>query len=452
MEETDPARTASTRGTDLPATAAVEVEAVVVPVSKPAEHSEVPGGDVPPGEPFSGPPGGDLPPLEPMTATKVVVVEKVVVADGEPAEQVPADPGVPPTEPVTTEPVPLEPHTMPKHFILAKPAEQQEFSALEPAIPAEQGVPAEQFPAEQVPDEPKQPGYALRSPQVVSPHPVLPVEPSQEQAKLEPTVPGQPLEPMRPNEPARLEPTVPATPLQPAAPGIPVTPAQPAVPAQPVEPYGGVVGVPAGAPPTEGATETPMPNQPPPAQDAPPAQQPPPVQQPPVTSQAPDAPPVQNPPSTQPVPNTQNPGGAYNFPTTQGMGGMPSTNGDVGPDPNIKFDEGQYNQLLAVLGDIKSTVRTAPSQGPADLDAELQLQPTGQTWEPATKLVKWGATFGGTVQTENKSLKKALDTLHDSLEKAKEVFKETDDLAAYDASKFTTEYPGFTGGGMSGTA
>lgn len=125
--------------------------------------------------------------------------------------------------------------------------------------------------------------------------------------------------------------------------------------------------------------------------------------------------------------------------------------GNVGPDPNLKFDEAQYGQLINVIGEVKTSLNKAGYIDVTFLDAELKLQPTGQTWEPAVNLVTRGGTFGGSVDTENASLEKTLSTFHSALEQAKEVFKETDDLAAYDATTFTTEYPGFGGtGGMPG--
>lgn len=145
--------------------------------------------------------------------------------------------------------------------------------------------------------------------------------------------------------------------------------------------------------------------------------------------------------------NTNNP-----FTTSGGgPGGLfPPTDGNVGPDPNVKFDENAYNQLTAIVGEVRATLGKATRDDVTFLDAELLVQPEGQTWTPATKLVQRGGIFGGSVDTESTSLEKTLKTFHESLQLAKEVFKETDDLAAYDASKFTTAYPGFNNGGLPG--
>ncbi|MDQ3789993.1 MAG: hypothetical protein M3422_22470 [Actinomycetota bacterium] len=140
--------------------------------------------------------------------------------------------------------------------------------------------------------------------------------------------------------------------------------------------------------------------------------------------------------------------------TSGGPGGLfpPSSNGNVGPDPNVKFDEAAFNQLIAVVGGVRDTVGKATRDDVTYLDAELLVQPNNQTWDAAVKLVQRGGKFGGSVDTENTSLEKTLKTFHESLQLAKEVFKETDDLAAYDATRFTTAYPGFNSGGMPGGA
>jgi hypothetical protein len=144
---------------------------------------------------------------------------------------------------------------------------------------------------------------------------------------------------------------------------------------------------------------------------------------------------------------------ATNPATLPGAGTVPGTvppNGNVGPDPNIKFDEAQYSTLIGVIAEVSRTLDDATSIDVVYLDAELHLQPTGQTWEPAVNLVTRGGRFGGSVDTESTNLAKTLSTFHTALEQAKEVFKETDDLAAYDATRFTSEYPGFNSGGLPG--
>lgn len=134
------------------------------------------------------------------------------------------------------------------------------------------------------------------------------------------------------------------------------------------------------------------------------------------------------------------------FPGSTGQGTGVPQDGNVGPDPNIKFDEASFNQLSAVIGGMKSTLDDSYKIDVVYLDEELLLQPDGQKWAPAQKLVKRGGIFGGSVKRESDALEKTLSTFHQALEQAKAVFKETNDLAAYDATKFTTEYPGFTSG------
>lgn len=146
--------------------------------------------------------------------------------------------------------------------------------------------------------------------------------------------------------------------------------------------------------------------------------------------------------STYTTPNTTpfTPGGTNSPPTA------PPTDGNVGPDPNVKFDEGQYNQLINVIADVEAGVFNSVIMGDVYLGSVLKLQPSGQKWPPAVDLVKWGSDFGGSVDTQTTSLGDSLSSFHDALEEAKAVFKNTDDLAAYDATKFTSEYPGFNGG------
>jgi hypothetical protein len=127
-------------------------------------------------------------------------------------------------------------------------------------------------------------------------------------------------------------------------------------------------------------------------------------------------------------------------------GGQPD--GNTSPDPNVKFDEGQYLKLVAALDEIERTLKTeATFTDAVDLDAELPLQPNGQTWEQAVTLNERGKAFGGSVEAENDKLRTALQTFVDALEEAKEVFKETDDLAAYSSTAFVGEYPGIGSGG-----
>ncbi|MER7081896.1 hypothetical protein SAMN02982929_03449 [Saccharopolyspora kobensis] len=380
-----------------------------------------------PGEPVK-PVEPALPPLEPQTVTKrhALVQEP---AKTEPA--IPGEPGLPPTEP-------LQPMLKAKRqlAVVVVPKEPGETApefrrALKPAAPGNPSLPvgpgSAPIPGEQPPSE-AEPARILR--RLLTPaeqgHEVRNPEP--EVRDPEPEVPGRRL--------------LPAQPKQSAVIGVPAQPVQPAVPA--------------GAPPApEGTVEAPVqqpkqqlapmqqPQQPPLGYNAPPGQNTP-VQNPPTQN-----PPTQNTPGQNTTPGNSNyTGGGYNFP------GMPSgfgnyqvpPNGDVGPDPNIQFDEAQYTALIAVIGEIKAGARKAITHNDVYLDAELLLQPMSQTWEPAQRLVKWGGTFGGTVDTENKNLRKKLSQLESGLEKAKVVFKDTDDLAAYDVTKFTTEFPGFTGG------
>jgi len=230
--------------------------------------------------------------------------------------------------------------------------------------------------------------------------------------------------------------------LVPATPGVPATPTeeQPQLLSRVLAPM---------APAT---VSTPPATTTPPTTTTPPAATPPPAADQPTYEEARRQPAETAQPRqlAQGTPTNQ-PGGAYSFSGMPGAGtGGAPPDGNVGPDPNIKFDEAQYLQLIGVIAEVNRTLDDATSIDVTYLDAELHLQPTGQTWEPAVNLVTRGGRFGGSVDTESTNLAKTLSTFHTALEQAKEVFKETDDLAAYDATRFSSEYPGFNSGGLPG--
>lgn len=278
--------------------------------------------------------------------------------------------------------------------------------------------------------------------------------------------------------PART--SIPTTPGTPVTPGVPVTPGAPAsdgTPATPATAIAPTVAVTPGT--TEPGTTEPGTTESGTLPGRVEALAPTTQQQPHYTSTQPHY--TTNPPPTnQPAPGTTQlqptsvtqpaqarlaaqtvpatggtqPGGGngtYNFPGTNGYGGNTGPlSGNVGPDPNIKFDEAQYTQLMGVIAQVSTSLDDATSIDVTYLDAELKLQPSGQTWEPAVNLVTRGGRFGGSVDTETTNLAKTLSTFHTALESAKEVFKETDDLAAYDATRFSSDYPGFNSGGLPG--
>ncbi|MGW5050419.1 hypothetical protein [Actinokineospora sp. NPDC004072] len=118
----------------------------------------------------------------------------------------------------------------------------------------------------------------------------------------------------------------------------------------------------------------------------------------------------------------------------------------------ITFDEEKYNRLLKAMDELERSLLHDATTTPAlVLDGEIVLQPGKQHWGPATRLVSAGTEFGGSVEAQNEQFRKALVTFRNALEVAKEIFKETDDLATFDIASFVAQYPDFNvGGGLGG--
>ncbi|GLZ38943.1 hypothetical protein [Actinokineospora sp. NBRC 105648] len=119
---------------------------------------------------------------------------------------------------------------------------------------------------------------------------------------------------------------------------------------------------------------------------------------------------------------------------------------------NITFDEGRYNQLINIMTDMEyKLLHNATASDTNPLDADFTLQPGTQKWQAAINLVAKGKTFGGSVAQQNELIRQAIVKFRNALEAARDVFKETDDLAQYDISRFVAEFPDFNaGGGFSG--
>jgi hypothetical protein len=117
--------------------------------------------------------------------------------------------------------------------------------------------------------------------------------------------------------------------------------------------------------------------------------------------------------------------------------------------PNqITFDENKYNQLIKAMDDLEhGLLHRATTSDAAVLDNEILLQPNNQKWDAAITLVTKGKEFGGSVEQQNEQLRQAIVKFRNALVAAKNVFKETDDLATYDINKFVSEYPDFNAGG-----
>lgn len=64
----------------------------------------------------------------------------------------------------------------------------------------------------------------------------------------------------------------------------------------------------------------------------------------------------------------------------------------------IRADDATYQQVVAWLDAMIEALRQAGT-GPLPLTADVQLQPTGQTWQPAADLVAAGRESLGTLST-----------------------------------------------------
>ncbi|GGS30371.1 MULTISPECIES: hypothetical protein [Actinokineospora] len=118
----------------------------------------------------------------------------------------------------------------------------------------------------------------------------------------------------------------------------------------------------------------------------------------------------------------------------------------------ITFDEEKYNRLVKAMNELENGLLLESTTTPAlVLDGDIILQPGKQPWGPASRLVSKGTEFGGSVEQQNELLRKSIVTFANALEIAKEIFKETDDLATYDIADFVAQYPDFNvGGGLGG--
>ncbi|WP_026422141.1 hypothetical protein [Actinokineospora inagensis] len=109
---------------------------------------------------------------------------------------------------------------------------------------------------------------------------------------------------------------------------------------------------------------------------------------------------------------------------------------------DITFDENRYDQLIDVLNQLEDLLlHQATDSATNPLNADFSTQPGTQKWQAAQDLVTKGKHFGGTIDQQNESIRQAIVKFRNALVAAKGVFKETDDLAQYDISRFVAEYP-----------
>ncbi|WP_261567483.1 hypothetical protein [Frankia gtarii] len=101
----------------------------------------------------------------------------------------------------------------------------------------------------------------------------------------------------------------------------------------------------------------------------------------------------------------------------------------------IGFDSTKYDQLIAQVGKILQDF-TDGAAGPLPLNGDLQLQPAGQSWQPAADLVAAGKARFGEMGKRNDDLSGSLTDLQAALVQARSIFNDTEDLAAVSVEEF----------------
>jgi hypothetical protein len=112
-----------------------------------------------------------------------------------------------------------------------------------------------------------------------------------------------------------------------------------------------------------------------------------------------------------------------------------------------EFDKSQYDMLISHLTIIDQALNTLPSAlGPsADLKLDSSLSskfhPGSQDWAVAKNFVTQATTFATSAHNRYTATESDVRSFYKALKEAEKVFEETDDLASYDASKFSRDHP-----------
>ncbi|HEY0537486.1 MAG TPA: hypothetical protein VGD53_03915 [Actinoallomurus sp.] len=120
------------------------------------------------------------------------------------------------------------------------------------------------------------------------------------------------------------------------------------------------------------------------------------------------------------------------------------------------FDKDHYDQLITYLKGVDDDVNSDPgalgssSHLKLDDSVDTMLHPGSKSWGAAQRLTGQAKTFGGSVQSRYTSIENEVRTFGSSLKDAEDVFKDTQDLATYDASQFSQNYPDVGGSSGSG--
>lgn len=112
-----------------------------------------------------------------------------------------------------------------------------------------------------------------------------------------------------------------------------------------------------------------------------------------------------------------------------------------------QFDKAHYEQLINFLRSIDDGVNTDPMALGTSADLKLdnslatRLKPGSQNWDIAKNLATQAGVFGNSAHQRYTSVEEDLRAFAKALKDAEGVFEDTDDLATYDAGKFSQEHP-----------
>ncbi|MBB5152471.1 hypothetical protein [Saccharopolyspora phatthalungensis] len=130
------------------------------------------------------------------------------------------------------------------------------------------------------------------------------------------------------------------------------------------------------------------------------------------------------------------------------------------PDPNVPgapitaFDRGQYEKLIKAIDSVDHSLSQQFLKPGVDirLDGTLgsRMHVGDQAWSAVTDFINSAKEFGSSVDKVNRQYSNDWRGFIDALNKAKDVFEETNDLANFSADKFVNEYPDIAGSAGAG--
>lgn len=121
------------------------------------------------------------------------------------------------------------------------------------------------------------------------------------------------------------------------------------------------------------------------------------------------------------------------------------------------FDRGQYERLMRAVQAIEESLDTQFLKAGADVRLDetfgARMQVGDEKWgKVVTDFNQAAAAFGGSVRRINGAFSDDWRGFVQSLNEAKDVFEDTDNLASYSAKDFVADYPNLGGGETGGGA